>query len=84
MRPATASLSPISSPVLPSPSVLGDFSLADHGSVVLLRPMTETACDWLVDNVVCDPPRIGEVLRIQPRYASAILHAILREGFVVL
>ena len=82
MSKATASISPIASPVLPG--LLGDFSLADHGSIVLLRPMTETACDWLLDNVVCDPPRIGEVLRIQPRYASAILHAILREGFVVL
>jgi len=72
MRPATATIPPIST----------DFSLMDCGSVVLLRPMTETAREWLVDNVVCDPPRLGEALKIKPRYASAIVQAIAREGFI--
>ena len=62
---------------------MSDFTLADSGSVILLRPITEAARDWLVDNVVCDPPRLGEALAVQPRYAEAIVEAIVLEGFFV-
>ena len=61
-----------------------DFLVENHGSIFLLRPRTESARDWLEEN-------IGHGNGYQPywptvvivhRYVAAILEGIRKEGLV--
>ena len=59
-----------------------DFLIADHGSIVTIRPVSEHACEWLDDNVVAEPWQwFGGALCIEHRCAPDILAAIAHAGF---
>ena len=58
-----------------------DFSLTDHGSIVLLYPHTDAAHDWLADNVEEDGPRWGGAFWvIEPRYMADIVAGMEEAG----
>ena len=34
---------------------MSDFQITDQGSIFLIRPLNEAACQWLDENVVSEP-----------------------------
>ena len=49
------------------------------GSIVLVRPLTDAAREWIEENVEADAQRLGESLAVERRYARAILLALRDE-----
>ena len=56
-----------------------DFSLVDHGSIVLLRPHTDAARDWVADNIGCSAEWAGGIV-IEPRYVTSIVYGMEEAG----
>jgi hypothetical protein len=61
-----------------------DFTLENHGSIALLRPLTQAARQWVEHNVSQEgfQPFWPSVV-VEPRFAPDILHGISGEGLVV-
>jgi hypothetical protein len=66
------------------PMAKQDFQIDNHGSIVLLRPLTEVAIDWVNEH-------IGEgngfqpywpVVVFEPRYLDHYIAGIRRDGLV--
>ena len=58
------------------------FSVEDHGSIVLVRPLTRDVYDWLVTSVGQDAEQwFGNALVCEPRYVEPIIHALIEEGY---
>lgn len=62
---------------------MADFDFADHGSVILLRPLSDGATDWCDDNLP-DAMWLGGAVAIEPRCFPDILEGIRDEGFNML
>jgi hypothetical protein len=61
---------------------MGDFLVADHGSIIAIVPLTAAAITWLDANVVCKPWQwLGGALCVDPRYARDLTDAIAAAGF---
>ena len=60
-----------------------DFEVNDQGSIVLLTPMTESATDWVADNLPSDAMTFGLSIVIEHRYAQDILAGISDDGLTV-
>lgn len=56
------------------------FSVEDHGSVVLIRPLTNDVRDWLEENT--DGQWFGHALVVEPRYVEPLVLGMLEEGWV--
>jgi hypothetical protein len=81
-RTKKASLEDVVLALLPQPS---DFRLQNEGSIVLLRPLTPGAVDWVNIHIGEDngyQPNWPSVL-IEPRYVEAILQGIAEDGMSV-
>lgn len=62
-----------------------DFHLENHGSIVLLRPLSASAELWVEENIGADngyQPYFPTVV-IEPRYVQPILNGIIADGLVV-
>lgn len=53
------------------------IAIDDHGTVVILRPISDAARDWLAEHV--GEPGPGGVYTCEPRMAQDILRAAARE-----
>jgi hypothetical protein len=55
-----------------------DFLLEEHGSIVLLRPVTAAALAWVADNIGEENgyQAFWPTLTIEPRYVQPILDGI--------
>ena len=53
------------------------IEIRDHGTVVILRPISDAGRDWLVENV--GEPEPGGVYTCEPRMARDILQAAARD-----
>lgn len=60
-----------------------DFELTDHGSVSLLRPITDEAREWIDENIGDDAQWLGRGLAIEHRYVGDIVEGILNDGLTV-
>jgi hypothetical protein len=60
-----------------------DFTVADHGSIVLLKACTPAAQAWLEENVEMDPPKWGERIAINRRCFYDIYTGIKAAGLVI-
>lgn len=59
-----------------------DFSFENHGSIVLLRPLSATCEEWVEERVGGEETlTFGGAIAIEPRYVAPILEALLAEGF---
>lgn len=59
-----------------------DVTIADHGSVLLIRPMTEAARRWLDDKLVTEPWQWCDGgLAIDHRCAGVIVAELIAAGF---
>ena len=61
-----------------------DVEVENHGSVVLLRPITPEAKDWIEENCATESWQfMGTALAVEPRYVSPILAGLREDGFTV-
>jgi hypothetical protein len=62
-----------------------DFTVENHGSICLLRPLNDAACDWVQAHIGADngyQPYYTTVI-VEPRFLNQIITSIRREGLVV-
>lgn len=55
------------------------FSIEDHGSIVLVRPLTPDVTEWLQEHT--DGQWFGHALVVEPRYVLDLVTAMVEEGF---
>jgi hypothetical protein len=61
-----------------------DFQIADHGSIISIKPVTEAARTWVDENVVSEPWQwLGGALCTDVRCAIELVNAIVAEGFEI-
>jgi len=60
-----------------------DVRIANHGSIVLVRPVTKAAEEWLNDNVGGEAQYFGNALACEPRYVGDLLHGMENDGLIV-
>jgi hypothetical protein len=61
-----------------------DFCIADHGTVISIRPMNEAACEWLDENVITEPWQwLGGALAVDHRFACDLIDEIATSGFEI-
>lgn len=53
------------------------IEISNHGTVVVLRPISDAAREWLGENV--GEPEPGGIYTCEPRMARDILQAAVRE-----
>ena len=56
------------------------FSIENHGSIVLVRPLTSDVSAWLAEHT--DGQWFGNALVVEPRYVEALVEGMIAEGFV--
>jgi len=62
------------------------FTIEDHGSLVLVRPLTDDVVAWLLDNVAREGDGsiwFGGALVVEPRYVEALYLGLVSEGFAL-
>ena len=61
-----------------------DFTIADRGSVFLIRAVSEAARRWLDENIVAEPWQwIDGALAVDHRFARDIVAEITEAGFEI-
>ncbi len=58
-----------------------DIQIENTGSIVLIRPLTGTAMDWLQEKT--DGQWFGNALACEPRYIDDIIEGLIDDGFEV-
>ncbi|HXX13284.1 MAG TPA: hypothetical protein VEJ47_00125 [Candidatus Eremiobacteraceae bacterium] len=69
-------------PAVSSGSSPGDFAVHNHGSIILLEPLSVAAFQWIEDHLPEDRLTFGNSVCIEPRYLGPILEGIKDEGLV--
>jgi hypothetical protein len=63
------------------------FSIEDHGSIVLVRPLTLDCQAWLQANTAEEGEDMaqwfGGALVVEPRYVEALVEGMVAEGFAI-
>ncbi len=61
-----------------------DFLIADHGSIILITPVSEAARQWLDENVVSEPWQwLDGALCAEHRFAGDLVDEIAAAGFEI-
>jgi hypothetical protein len=61
-----------------------DLHVVNSGSLVGLTPCTQTAKDWVRDNVTAEPWQwLGITLYVEPRFAEHLIEALQADGLTV-
>jgi hypothetical protein len=60
-----------------------DFRVDDHGSIVLITPITDAAEAWVDENLPDSAMTFGSAVVIEPRYVGPILEGISADGLTV-
>jgi hypothetical protein len=61
-----------------------DFLVINHGSIVVIRPLTDEAGQWLDDNAAAEAWQwLGSSLCVDLRYAAPLIAGIEADGFDV-
>jgi hypothetical protein len=63
---------------------MADFRIEDHGSVCLIRPLTDAAREWLEENCRPEPWQwLGGAMATEPRLVFGITDGITADGLSV-
>jgi hypothetical protein len=57
-----------------------DFNVENHGSIILLWPLTTAASEWITDHIPEDAQVFGNAIVVEPRYIEDILAGITADG----
>ena len=63
-----------------------DFTLENHGSLFLLRPLTTLAHEWMHEHLPVDHPEtqfFAGAIVVEPRYIGPIVEGIVGDGLVL-
>jgi hypothetical protein len=60
-----------------------DFSIENHGSIVLFRMNTPEASAWVSENVESDALFFGDALVVEHRYAQDLASGMQADGLVL-
>jgi len=61
-----------------------DIRVENHGSVVLLRPLSDAGKEWLEANVINEETqRWGEAVVAEPRYVANVVEGMQADGLEV-
>ena len=61
-----------------------DFQIADHGSIISIKPVSEAARTWVSENVVSEPWQwLAGALCVDVRCARRLIDEIATEGFEI-
>ena len=58
-----------------------DYTVENHGSIVLIRPTTDSARTWLVDHT--DGQWFGGALAVEPRFVADLVEGLQADGYDV-
>jgi hypothetical protein len=59
-----------------------DFSVENHGTIVLLRPLSAECEEWVEERVGNEETlTFGGAVAVEPRYIAPIVEALIAEGF---
>ena len=59
-----------------------DFTIADHGSIALLTPISERAQAWIDEHILVEGSEVqvwGGSIVVEPRYLTPIIMGIANE-----
>ena len=63
---------------------MSDFLIADHGTIILIAPLSEAARRWLDENVVSEPWQwLDGALCADHRLARDLVHEIAAADFAM-
>lgn len=60
-----------------------DFVLQNHGSISLLRPITDEGREWVQEHIPEDAQRMGASVAIEARYVPPIVEGIQNDGLTL-
>ncbi len=60
-----------------------DIVVENHGSIVLLQPLTEAGHFWLDHHLPYDAQKWGSAYAVEPRYVQDIIDGMENDGLVV-
>lgn len=60
-----------------------DFTLTNHGTLVLLNPETEIARSWCAEHLPADVLHWGGAAVIEPRYVDPIVDGLINDGLTI-
>lgn len=60
-----------------------DFTIENCASVILLRPLTPVAKQWLTDHMPDDAQYFGDAVAIEPRYLEDVVDGLTNDGLTV-
>jgi predicted thioesterase len=60
-----------------------DFTVENHGTIYLLRPLTQAAREWVEANLPDDRQTFGTAVAVEHRYIADIAQGILNDGLTV-
>jgi hypothetical protein len=59
-----------------------DFEVQDEGTIVLIRPTSKAASEWIEEHIPDDAPWFGNALAVEHRYAGDIVCGMMEDGLV--
>ena len=63
---------------------MSDFQIADHGSIISIRPLNEAACQWLYESVVSEPWQwVQGAVCVDARFDRELVAEITDAGFEI-
>lgn len=69
--------------VKPDVSAGPDIRVCDHGSVILVTPVTDAASAWIEEHTASDAQFFGPALVVEPRYLDDLVRGMQDDGLVV-
>lgn len=60
-----------------------DIMVQNHGSIVLVYPVSSEAREWIEQNVSDESQWFGGGLVVEPRYVENLIQGMLNDGLVV-
>lgn len=58
-----------------------EFTIADHGSIVLVTPITDECRIFLEDHTGEEAQWFGPALAVEPRYVGPLVEGLIEWGF---
>jgi hypothetical protein len=60
---------------------MADFIIRNEGTILLFRPLTDAAREWLEENVQADAQWFRGALVVEHRYAGDLAVGLIQAGF---
>jgi hypothetical protein len=60
-----------------------DFTIANHGSIFILTPLTDDGDEWVSQHIPEDAARWGGGIVVEARYIDDIVEGIRDDGLIL-